>query len=351
MRGHRAGGEGGLMVPEDPDYAVYEAPVFALQCGITLPKAVLAYKTHGTLNAAKDNVIVFPSRYAGTHADQTYLIGDGMALDPAKYFIVCVNMMGSGLSSSPSNTPIPLHGPDFPAVTQYDNVRLQEQMLREVFGIEKIRLVCGWSMGGQQSFHWAAMFPDRVQAMACIAGQGTTVPHTHVFLEGVKQGILMDPAWEGGRYKEQPWRGLTAKGRIWAGWVLSHEWFRQKTWETMGYVSLEDYLKNVWDNIYYHRDANDMLSLIRTWQLSNIAANDLYGGDQKAAYGAITARSILMPSATDFYFPVADNEAEAAMMPNAEVRPIPSIWGHYAGGGRVPEDTAFIDAGLKDLLA
>ena len=67
------------------------------------------------LNAAKDNVVVFPSRYAGTHADQTYLIGPGKALDPEKYFIVCINMLGSGLSSSPSNTARPLSGPDFPS--------------------------------------------------------------------------------------------------------------------------------------------------------------------------------------------------------------------------------------------
>ncbi|MEM6934171.1 MAG: alpha/beta fold hydrolase, partial [Pseudomonadota bacterium] len=284
-------------------------------------------------------------------ADQTYLIGEGMALDPASYFIVCVNMMGSGLSSSPSNTPVPLAGPDFPLVTQYDNVVVQERLLREVFGIERVRLVCGWSMGGQQSFQWASLFPDRVAAMACICGQGTTAPHTHVFLEGVKQGILLDPAWANGYYKDQPWRGLTAKGRTWAGWALSQEWYRARMWEDMGFATLEDYLKNVWDAIYYGRDANDMLSLIATWQSCDLADNPVYQGDLTAAYGAISAKSILMPGRTDLYFPTADNQAEAALMANAEVREIDSKWGHYAGGGRVAEDTAFIDTALKELLA
>ena len=333
------------------DYGIYETERFTLQCGVSLPSCKLAYKTHGKLNAAKDNAIVFPSRYAGTHEDQAYLIGGDKALNPGRYFIVCVNMMGSGLSSSPSNTPRPLSGPGFPAVTQYDNVRLQERMLREVFGIERIRLACGWSMGGQQSLHWAAMFPDRVASMACFCGQGTTAPHTKVFLEGVKQGILMDPAWKSGNYATPPYRGLTAKGRIWAGWALSQEWYRARMWETQGFESLEDYLKNYWDDIYFRRDANDLLCLIRTWQLSDIADNPLYNGDQAAAYGAIAARSILMPCRTDLYFPPEDNAAEAAMMPNAELRVIDSIWGHYAGGGRVAEDTAFIDAALRDLLA
>ncbi|MEM6664149.1 MAG: alpha/beta fold hydrolase [Pseudomonadota bacterium] len=333
------------------DHQTFDAGRMTLQCGITLPQCKIVFKTHGTLNAAKDNVIVFPSRYAGTHADQTYLIGPGMALDPDKYFIICINMMGSGLSSSPSNTPVPLAGPDFPLVTQYDNVMVQERLLREVFGIEYVRLVCGWSMGGQQAFQWASLFPDRVGAMSCICGQGTTAPHTYVFLEGVKQGIIRDPAWAGGYYTEQPWRGLTAKGRTWAAWALSQEWYRARLWEGMGFATLEDYLKNVWDAIYYGRDANDMLSLIATWQACDLGDNPVYNGDRDAAYRAITAKSILMPGRTDLYFPTADNEAEAALIPNAEVREIDSKWGHYAGGGRVAEDTAFIDAALKELLA
>ena len=333
------------------DYEIYEAGRVTLQCGITLPDCKVAYKTHGTLSAAKDNVVVFPSRYAGTHADQTYLIGPGLSLDPNKYFVICINMLNSGLSSSPSNTAKPLSGPDFPLVTQYDNVLLQERLIREVFGIETVKLVCGWSMGGQQAFQWASLFPDKVEAMSCFCGQGTTAPHTYVFLEGVKQGIIGDPAWQNGYYTEQPWRGLTAKGRIWAGWALSQEWYRAKMWETQGFASLEDYLKGNWDGIYFGRDANDMLALIATWQACDLANNPVYNGDRGAAYGAITAKSIILPGRTDFYFPPADNEAEVAMMPNAECRVIDSMWGHYAGGGRVAEDTKVIDDALKELLA
>ncbi|MEM9851577.1 MAG: alpha/beta fold hydrolase [Pseudomonadota bacterium] len=334
----------------DPNYDIFDAGRVPLKCGITLPDCSVAYKTHGTLNAAKDNVVVFPSRYAGNHADQVYLIGPGKALDPAHYFIVCINMLGSGLSSSPSNTPRPMGGPDFPLVTQWDNVMLQERLLREVFGIEAVRLVCGWSMGGQQAFQWASAFPDRVAAMSCFCGQGTTAPHTHVFLEGVKQGIITDPAWQNGYYSEQPWRGLTAKGRTWAGWALSQEWYRARLWETQGFATLEDYLKGNWDGIYFGRDANDMLSLIATWQACDLADNPIYGGDHAAAYGAISARSIILPGRTDLYFPVADNAAEVDLMPNAELRVIDSVWGHYAGGGRVAEDTAVIDQALRELL-
>lgn len=333
------------------DHALFRAKDFELQCGVVLPEAVLSYKTYGELSDAKDNVIVFPSRYAGTHEDQTYLIGPGMALDPASKFIVCCNMMNSGLSSSASNTPAPFAGPDFPLVTQYDNVRLQEQMLREVFGVDEVQLVCGWSMGGQQSFQWASLFGDRVKAMSCFCGQGTTAPHTYAFLEGVKQGIIMDPAWKDGHYDEQPWDGLTAKGRIWSSWALSQEWYRAELWKTDGIETVEDYLAATWDKTYYGRDANDLLGLIATWQACDLGNNPVFNGDRAAAYGAISAKSIILPGRTDLYFPTADNEAEVAMMPNAECREIDSVWSHYAGGGRSEEDTAFVDAALKELLA
>lgn len=339
------------MSAELTPYDIFDAGRVHLQCGITLPDAKLAYATFGRLNSACDNVIVYPTRYGGSHADNAFLIGPGMALDPEKYFIVVPNMLGNGVSSSPSNTAIPLAGPDFPAITQYDNVMLQERLLREVFGIEKIRLACGWSMGGQQAFHWAALFPDRVAAMACFCGQAITAGHTYVFLEGVKHALITDPAWKQGRYTEQPWRGMTAKGRVWAGWVLSQEWFRQELWRGMGFVTLEDYLKNTWDAMYYGLDANDMLSLIRTWQACDISANPLYNGDRKAALAAITARSIVLPCRTDFYFPPEDNAREVAAMPNAELRVIDSVWGHYAGGGRNQPDTDTIDAALRELLA
>jgi homoserine O-acetyltransferase len=340
-------GDGGSYV----NHSVFEAGAVALQCGSTLPGCKLAYQTFGTLNAAKDNVIVYPTRYAGTHVENMYLVGEGKALDPQKYFIVIPNMLGNGVSSSPSNQPAPLNGPNFPAVTQYDNVALQERMLREVFGIDRVALTVGWSMGGQQAFHWAAMFPDRVARMACIDGGAITTPHSYTFLEGPKTALITDAHWNGGNYETPPYKGLTAKARVWAAWALSQEWYKRELWTTMGYASLDEYLSKVWDPIYFKRDANDLLSMIRTWQLCDISNSPLYGGDRAKAFGAITARAFLMPSRTSLYFRPEDNASEAALMPNAELRVIESVWGHYAGGGRNAPDTEFIDANLKELLA
>ena len=94
-----------------PDYEIFELGSVPLRMGATLRGAQLAYKTYGTLNPDKSNAIVYPTWYSGQHYDNEWLIGEGMALDPAKYFIIVPNMLGNGLSSSPSNTPPPYDGP------------------------------------------------------------------------------------------------------------------------------------------------------------------------------------------------------------------------------------------------
>jgi homoserine O-acetyltransferase len=92
--------------------------------------------------------------------------------------------------------------------------------------------------------------------------------------------------------------------------------------------------------------------MLWSWQQGDISANTRYHGDLVKALGAISAKAIVMPSQSDLYFPPEDNEWEVRHMPNAEFRPIPSIWGHMAGSPGVnADDTACIDSALKELLA
>lgn len=144
------------------DYNLFQIGDVTLQSGMKLKDAFLAYKTYGERNPEKDNVIVYPTWFSGQHYENEWLIGPGKALDPTKYFIVVPNMPGNGLSSSPSNIPEPLDAARFPRVTAYDNVTIQQRFI-DSLGIRKIRLVTGWSMGGNQTYHWAALYPDMVQ--------------------------------------------------------------------------------------------------------------------------------------------------------------------------------------------
>src|SRR5215468_8684142 len=335
-----------------PDYQIFEAGDVVLQSGLTYRGARLAYKTHGTLNAARSNVIVYPTSYGAQHPDLAWLIAPGKPLDPTKYFIIIVNKFGNGLSSSPSNTPPPFDRGRYPHFSMTDNVRVQQRLLAEVFAIERVALVYGFSMGAQQAFHWAALFPDRVERIAPICGSAKTSPRNFVFLEGVKAALTADPAWQDGWFATQPTRGFQAMGRVYAGWGPSQAFYREEEWRKLGFSSLEDFLVGNWEGGFRRRDANDLLAMLRTWQMADISANELYRGDLGKALGAIKADAIVMPSATDLYFTVEDNRREVALMLKAELRPIPSIWGHRAGNpAQNPEDAEFIETAVRELLA
>src|SRR5262245_51089700 len=140
---------------------IFECGDIALQRGGTLKSARIVYKTFGTLSPARDNVIVYPTSYSAQHTDIEWLIAPEHILDPGRYFIVIPNMFGNGLSSSPSNTTSPFDRGRFPTITATDNVRAQRRLMTELFGVDRVKLVYGWSMGGQQAYHWGALYPDK----------------------------------------------------------------------------------------------------------------------------------------------------------------------------------------------
>jgi homoserine O-acetyltransferase len=334
------------------DYKIFEAGNVVLQSGLTCRNARLAYQTYGSLNAERSNVILLMTPFSAQHMDIEWQIGADRAFDPARWFIVIPNMIGNGLSSSPSNAAPPFNGSRYPHFTAADNVRIQRRMLQEVFGITRLALATGWSMGGIQAYHWAALFPDSVERLAVICGAAKIAPHNHVFLEGVKAALTADSHFQDGRFNGIPERGLRAMGRIYAGWAMSQTFYRDELWRQTGCSSLEDYLINGWEGNFLRRDADNLLAHIWTWQHADISANEIYNGDFAAALGAITARALIMPCATDLYFQVEDNRREVAHMRQAELKVIESDWGHRAGmPAQHKPDADFIDAALQALLA
>ena len=321
-----------------------------LQSGETLPGAELAYKIYGTLNAAKDNAVLLPTFYTGTHIRNEGFFGGGRAIDPNRHFIVSINLFGNGLSSSPSNTPPPHHGAGFPRITLHDNIRCQKQLLTEHLGIERIALVAGWSMAGCQAFHWAARYPDRVDAILPFCASARTSPHNRVFLEGVKAALQADCAYQDGDYSRPPVKGLKAFGRVYAGWAYSQTFYRQGLYRQLGFDSPEALLRH-WEDDHLHWDANDLLAKLWSWQHADISDNDRYNGDFAAALQGITAKTIIIACSDDLYFPPRDNELEVANIADGELRVYPSPWGHcVASPGNDPEFTAFLDRAIAELL-
>lgn len=333
------------------DYEVFDLGDFTLQHGATLRPGKLAYKTYGDLASDRSNAIVYPTWYSGRHWENEWLIGPGMALDPSRYFIIVPNMLGNGLSSSPSNTPPPYDRARFPHVTMYDNVRAQHRLVTEHFGLERLKLVTGWSMGAGQTYQWAVAHPDMVERMAPFCGSSRTSEHNKVFLEGVKAALTADRAWYGGWYDTQPLTGLRAAARVYAGWGFSQAFYWQERWRDLGFTSLEDFLVGFWEGFFLDgRDANNLLTMLWTWQNADVGATPGFGGDTERALRAVRAEAMVMPAEKDLYFPPEDEEYAVGHLSRAELRVIPGVWGHFAGGGLNPDDIAFIDAALKELL-
>jgi homoserine O-acetyltransferase len=333
------------------DYTVFNLGPTQLQLGATVPNLQLAYKTYGTLAPDRSNLILYPTSYGAQHSDTEWLIGEGRVLDPSRWFIVIPNMFTNGMSSSPSNLPEPFGHGRFPTFTHWDNIQAQKRLVEEVFGVERIALVYGWSMGGQQALHWGALFPDQVERICAICASAKTSEHNKVFLEGVRATLTTDPAWTGSYFKERPVSGLRAMGRVYAGWAMSQAFYREKLWAKVGYSSLEDWLVRSWEGNFLRRSGDNLLASLDTWYRSDISDNPLYKGDLNRALKAISARSIIMPSSTDLYFTAHDSEFETAGMTNAEFRPINSIWGHRAGNPTLdPADEAVLRQAVRDLL-
>lgn len=312
------------------DHEIFELGDTRLQGGTILRNARLAYKTYGTLSEAGDNVIVMPTFYTGTHARNEGFFGPGRALDPARHFIVSINLFGNGLSSSPSNAVDGQAGADFPHVSFHDNIACQHRLLTERLGVRQIALVLGWSMAGCQSYQWAVQYPEMVRAILPFCASARTSPHNFVFLEGVKAALCADRTWQGGRYTEPPVEGLKAFGRVYAGWAFSQAFYRNGRYREIGYQSIAELLDDWAADHADNWDANDLLAKLATWQAGDISAGPAFGGNFEAALASIRARAVLMPCTQDLYFPPEDNEIEARHMPNAAFRPYSSEFGHCA---------------------
>ncbi len=321
-----------------------------LQSGDTLHNAELAYQTYGRLNPAGDNAVLLPTFYTGTHLRNEGFFGAGRAIDPARHFIVSINLFGNGLSSSPSNAAPSQRGAKFPRITFHDNIRCQRRLLRERLEVERLALVAGWSMAGCQAFHWASQYPDMVHAILPFCASARTSPHNRVFLEGVKAALQADCRFNGGDYADPPRTGLRAFARVYAGWAYSQTFYREGLYRQLGFDSVEALL-NAWEDDHLRWDANDLLAKLDTWQTGDISRNERYHGDLRAALGGIRAKTIIIACSDDLYFPPQDNAIEVKEIAAGELRVYHSPWGHcVASPDHDRQFAEFLDEAIGELL-
>ncbi|HET7013622.1 MAG TPA: alpha/beta fold hydrolase [Streptosporangiaceae bacterium] len=340
------------MAAEERDWPVTDGVLelgnLEVERGGVITDARLVWQAHGTLNDARDNVIVYPCSYTANHTELPWLIGPDKVLDPTRWFIVIPDMFSNGYSTSAADTA------DYPAVvTMADNVRAQHRLLTEHLGVTKVAASYGFSMGAGQAYHWPALYPDLVERAIVVCGSAKTAIHNKVFLSGLLRTLEAAPEYQGnGTFSAEPVAALRAFAHIYAGWGLSQDFYRERLFETaLGEPDLDAFLKHDWEDSFAQHRAANLYAQAVTWFEADISANDLYHGDLSAALSAIKAKVLLMPGTTDLYFRVADNEADLPHLRHGKLAPIPSIWGHRAGWpDGIPADLEFMTSHVRAWL-
>ena len=319
----------------------YTIPSFHFVSGPTITIKV-AYRS---LNTSSKKKACIPTCYGGLINNTLNFTGDNQAL--SDYHVVVVAMLGNGESSSPSNTP------DFPKELDYrDCINAKYELLTKHLGIQELDVVQGFSMGGQQAYYWACMYPKYVKNVIVTCGSAKTSGHNYAFLEGPKTALLNSVDYADGEYKAKgitPVRGIRAFGRAYCAWLTSGAWFREENWRKLGFKTIEDYIKGGSETAFEGWDAEDVLILARMWQAGNVGATR-DDGDYTKALESIEARVLVMPASTDQYFLAADSEVEMTYLKKAEYAPIETVWGHVAGGGGNEEDTNWMSERISKFL-
>jgi len=321
--------------------------------GDTLRGCKIAYRTFGTLNAARDNAVLVTTWWSGTgKVMEDVYVGSNHALDPERYFIIIVDQIGGGTSTSPQNNPAPQTMAKFPKIRISDDVRAQHKLVTEKFGISQLALVLGGSMGGQQAYEWAVRYPEMVKRVAAIAATARISLHQVNFTQTLQEALTSDPAWKDGWYEKgaDVRNGMDRMAKIVANQGWSTAFYQEERWRTvLGMSSLTDFIDGVMKAYFEPMDPNVLLCEIWKWQRADVSLNT--GGDLAAALGRIKAKTYIMPISHDMFFPTDECAADQQMIPGAELRVIQSKEGHFALNGFEPHYMEQVDTNLRELLA
>lgn len=314
---------------------------FTFHAGVTLPNLRVAYRE---FNPTGQKTALIPTCYRGT-INETLNFTTGVL---QSYRVIVVALLGNGESSSPSNTA------NFPATLDYrDCIRAQHRLVTEHLQIPSLDVILGFSMGGQCTYHWAAMYPQMVRNAVIICSSARTSLHNYQFLEGPKAALMQSVDYNDQDLRAKniaPIRGLRAFGKAYSAWLTSAEWFDARLFEKFGFDTLDEWSEaGVKGYDEWHPD--DLLIMLGMWQRSDISV--IGGGNVtlEDTLRGLTARVLLMPCRTDQYFRWEASEREAQSLQNGELAVIPSIWGHIGGGGANQEDTEWMDRRIAAFLS
>jgi homoserine O-acetyltransferase len=322
---------------------------FPLESGQAIDDFHVCYVTHGRLSEVRDNAILVCAAIGQTHHRLDFLIGPGRALDTDRFFVVAIDAIGNGLTTSPSTSAAQPQGA-FPRFTIRDMVASQHAVLTGVLGINRLQAVVGASMGGMQALQWAVSHPGMMRAIVAMTPMARTAPWSVAVNETCRAALMADPAWNGERFTAQPLRGW----RAWSGVlrVLANRSpqalakdcaDREQT--LARYAAIAD------DTVAMEPDALDWIYQSYAYDSHDVAAEPRFAGDLERALGSVTARTLIIASALDLYNPADAAKDAAAQIREARYVELRSIQGHQAASAAYPDDAAMIDGAVRAFLA
>jgi homoserine O-acetyltransferase/O-succinyltransferase len=200
--------------PENPAAQKFAAlGDFKLQGGAVVHDFRIGYRTLGKLNADESNAVLWPTWLGGRSEDLLQLIGPQNVVDSDKYFVVLVDSIGNGISTSPSNCASQPRM-EFPKFTIRDMVESEHRLATEVLGLAHLRAVMGVSMGGMQAFEWAVVYPDFMDLTISLAGSPQSTSYDKLLWTSEIDAIELDPAWNNGNATGPLTRGTALADEI-----------------------------------------------------------------------------------------------------------------------------------------
>jgi homoserine O-acetyltransferase len=318
----------------------WAAGELGLESGEIIRDFELSYVTHGKLNEARDNAMLVTVSLTGNHHRLDWLIGPGRALDTKRYFIVCADPIGNGLTSSPSNS-VAQPGMRFPRFCLRDMVHSQHRLLTEELHIDTLHCVVGASMGGMQALQWAVSHPDFMRCVVAMTPMARTAPWAVAVVETARRALMADPAWNGDAFTGYPERGW----RAWSG-VMSV--LAGRTPDALAEVFENPLDVLPWmerltaDNLANSFDATDWLYQSWAYQDHDVGTTPGFRSTQEAL-ASIRAQTLILTPPLDLFNPVqyaldaADGIAEVTQVE------IPSRQGHQSASSLREDDVAFLN--------
>ena len=259
-----------------------------LQSGEVLHDCRIGYRTFGKVNDSHSNVILFPTWAGGTTEQLSGAIGTGKLADSSKYFVIAVDALSNGVSSSPSNSAAQARM-RFPRITIRDMVESQHRLLIETLGIHHLRAVMGISMGGMQTFQWMVSYPDFMDKAIPIVGSPRLAAYDLVLWQAQIDSIMNDSAWQGGDYKESP--AKAAHVEFGALVLTTPQHYNAQTTREQALASLSQAKT---DTAY---DANNHLRQDQAMMALDVS--DAFGGSMEKAAAAVKAKVLAVVAVQD----------------------------------------------------